>query len=219
LRESLSSENRVFLTLSANTSAHNGVEKFLIDLPEISQQRRRLIDSNILAAAIGLLGAIIGALVTACFAFRSAKISRDHDDKRDRRRVWLETVSAILELFEQIQSDVLAEFALVMQKSRIAELPAKEREQAERDLLPFTGKSIARYSRIGASFGVIRAKVIMLKLPKALEALTEYAKCFEQASREASQRGIRNERVEQTALELRSLAKAFEAALIDACTI
>lgn len=187
----------------------------MIDLPEISQQRKRLIDSNILAAAIGLLGGIIGALVTACFAFRSAKISRDHDDKRDRRRVRQETVDAILELFEQTHSDVLAEFALVMSKSRVADLPAEKREQAEHDLLPFTKESIARYSRIGASFGVIRAKVIMLKSPKALEALTEYMRCFEQASSEASQRRMSNERVEQMAVQLRSLAKPFQAALVE----
>ena len=163
-----------------------------------------LIDSNILAAAIGLVGAIIGGLITACVAFRIAKMSFRRD-----------TVSAILELFEQTHSDVLAEFALVMSKSRVADLPAEKREQAERDLLPFTKESIARYSRIGASFGVIRAKVIMLKSRKALEALTEYMKYFTSASDEASQRRLSEEVIVQTMTQLRFLAKPFQAALVE----
>jgi hypothetical protein len=154
--------------------------------------------------------------VTSFVAFRVAKMSRQHDDKRDRRKVRQDAAQAIAELFEQTHADILNEFALMMSEQASATLPIEERQKADRDLLRFKEESIGRYSRIGLSLGVIRVKLMMLKSPTAISALTEYVKYFDDSSGQISRNALAKQTiVNETIPKLRSLAKPFQTALVE----
>lgn len=162
-----------------------------------------------------VLSTTITLSISSFIALRVARSSREHDDKRDRRRVRQETAHAIAELFEQTHADALNEFALCISMADVAALPDQQRGPAEYVLAPFMEKSIERYGRIGLSLGVIRVKLMMLKAPKAIVELTKYVECFDRASGEASGGRVDKDVIKKTVPHLRALAKRFEESIAE----